>query len=151
MLKLLGQRLVLGFLTLIVVSALIFAVTEILPGDVATAILGQSATPETVAAFNKELGLDRPAIVRYVEWMRGAFAMAISAPRRPSSGRSRQLIAPRLYNTFFLAIFAAVIAVPLALFLGIMAALYRNSSFDRIVNSVTLTPSRCRNSSSPMC
>jgi len=71
MLKLLGQRLVLGFLTLIVVSALIFAVTEWLPGDIATNILGQSATPENVAAIRAELG-------------RGTWA-----PRWPTSGRSR--------------------------------------------------------------
>ena len=137
MLKLLGQRLVLGFLTLIVVSALIFAVTEWLPGDIATNILGQSATPENVAAIRAELGLDRPAPERYVEWLRGAvegdFGKSL-ANKRPVA----DVIIPRLSNTLFLAIYAAVIAVPLSVFLGILAAIFRNSIYDRIVNVGTL-------------
>ena len=137
MLKLLGQRLVLGFLTLIVVSALIFAVTEWLPGDIATNILGQSATPENVAAIRAELGLDRPAPQRYVEWLRGAaegdFGKSL-ANKRPVA----DVIGPRLWNTLFLDTYAAVIAVPLSVFLGILAAIYRNSIYDRIVNVGTL-------------
>ncbi len=137
MLKLLGQRLVLGFLTLIVVSALIFAVTEWLPGDIATNILGQSATPENVAAIRAELGLDRPAHVRYVEWLRDAANgdLGVSlANKRPVA----TVIGPRLWNTLFLALYAAVIAVPLSVFLGILAAIYRNSIYDRLVNVGTL-------------
>ena len=64
-LKTVLQRLGLGLLTLFVVSVLIFASLEMLPGGFAQAILGQGATPETVAAFNHQLGLDRPATVRY--------------------------------------------------------------------------------------
>jgi peptide/nickel transport system permease protein len=137
MLKLLGQRLVLGVLTLIVVSALIFAVTEWLPGDIATNILGQSATPENVAAIRAELGLDRPAHVRYVEWLRDAINGDLGtslANKRPVA----TVIGPRLSNTLFLAIYAAVIAVPLSVFLGILAAIYRNSIYDRLVNVGTL-------------
>ncbi|MFL5259099.1 MAG: ABC transporter permease [Hyphomicrobiales bacterium] len=137
------QRLGLGLLTLFIVSIVIFSALEMLPGGFAQAILGQAATPETVAAFNHELGLDRPAIVRYLEWIFGvlhgnfgySYAGLGGVIKRDVAG----LIAPRLYNTFFLALFAAVIAVPLALFLGITAALHRNSWFDRVVNSVTLT------------
>ena len=69
MLKLVARRLALGVVTLWVVSILIFVGTEILPGDVATAILGQSRTPETVAAVRASLGLNRPAPVRYAEWL----------------------------------------------------------------------------------
>jgi peptide/nickel transport system permease protein len=137
MLKLLGQRLVLGFLTLIVVSALIFAVTEWLPGDIATNILGQQATPENVAAIRAELGLDRPAHVRYVDWLREAINGDLGtslANKRPVA----TVIGPRLWNTLFLAIYAAVIAVPLSVFLGILAAIYRNSIYDRLVNVGTL-------------
>jgi peptide/nickel transport system permease protein len=137
MLKLLGQRLVLGFLTLIVVSALIFAVTEWLPGDIATNILGQSATPENVAAIRAELGLDRPAPERYVEWLRGAVEGDLGtslANKRPVAA----VIGPRLWNTLFLAIYAAIIAVPLSVFLGILAAIYRNSIYDKAVNVGTL-------------
>ena len=137
MLKLLGQRLVLGFLTLVVVSALIFAVTEWLPGDIAVNILGQSATPENVAAIRAELGLDRPAHVRYVEWLRdaanGDFGTSL-ANKRPVA----TVVGPRLWNTLFLAIYAAVISIPLSVFLGILAAIYRNSIYDKAVNISTL-------------
>lgn len=137
------QRLGLGVLTLLVVSVVIFASLEMLPGGFAEAILGQSATPETVAAFNHEIGLDRPATVRYVEWigniLHGDFGYSYAGLGGSIKRSVSQLIGPRLYNTFFLAILTAVFAVPLALFLGVLAALHRNSWFDRAVNSVTLT------------
>ena len=132
-----------GSLTLFVVSVIIFSSLEMLPGGFAEAILGQGATPETVAAFNQELGLDRPATVRYVEWignvLHGDFGYSYAGLGGSIKRSVTDLIAPRLYNTFFLAIMTAIIAVPLSLFLGILAALYRNSWFDRTVNSVTLT------------
>src|SRR5512147_1486875 len=122
MLKLLGQRLAPGFLTLIVVSGLIFAVTEWLPADLATNILGQSATPENVAAIRAELGLDRPAKDRYIEWLRDAAKGDLGnslANKRPVV----DVIGPRLWNTLFLAVYAAIIAVPLSVFLGVLAAI----------------------------
>ena len=142
-LKTVLQRLGLGVMTLLAVSVIIFASLEILPGGYAENILGQGATPETVEAFNRELGLDRPAFIRYFEWIgnavQGDFGSSYSGLGGSMKREVSATIAPRLYNTFFLAAMAAVIAVPLSLFLGIMAALYRNSWFDRIVNSVTLT------------
>ncbi len=140
------QRLGLGVLTLFVVSIIIFATIEMLPGDFAKAILGQSATPETVAAFQREIGLDRPPVQRYVEWfvgvLQGDFGNSFSSVGALGGGHERtvvSLIAPRLANTLFLATLTAAIAVPLALVLGMLAALYRNSLFDRTVNFVTLT------------
>jgi peptide/nickel transport system permease protein len=137
------QRLGLGIITLLAVSMIIFSALAFLPGGYAQNILGQGATPETVAAFNKELGLDRSAPVRYVEWignvLQGDFGYSYSGLSGTIKRSVSEVIAPRLYNTFFLAVMAAVIAVPLSLFLGAMAALHRNSWFDRIVNSVTLT------------
>jgi peptide/nickel transport system permease protein len=136
------QRLGLGLLTLLVVSVVIFSSLELLPGGYAQNILGQGATPETVAAFNKELGLDRPATVRYFEWiggvLKGDFGTSYSGVGGTNKREVATVIAPRLYNTFFLAIMTAIFAVPIALFLGIMAALYRNSLYDRAVNSATL-------------
>jgi peptide/nickel transport system permease protein len=133
MLKLLAQRLALGVATLLAVSVLIFGVTEALPGDLASNILGQSATPENVAAIRAELGLDRPAHERYIEWLgdalRGDLGKSL-ANKRPVV----DVIGPRLSNTLFLAIYAAVIAVPLSVFLGILAAIYRNSVYDKVVN-----------------
>ena len=141
------QRLGFGLLTLFVVSLIIFASVKALPGDFGQAVLGQSALPETVAAFRKELGLDLPVHEQYLDWLGGILTgdMGNSFSGRGSSGgqdRSRpviELLAPRLANTLFLASMAAIISVPLALFLGITAALYRNSIYDRTVNALTLT------------
>lgn len=137
MLKLVSQRLVLGFLTLLAASVLIFAGTEVLPGDLATAILQNSATPENVAELRKELGLDRPAPVRYVEWLGGA----VQGDFGHSLANHRDVLeelTPRLKNTLFLAVYAAVIAVPLAVMLGLAAAIWQGGLYDRGINFVTL-------------
>lgn len=132
------QRLALGLLTLFVVSLIIFLGVELLPGDIAQEILGQSATPETVAAFRRELGLDLPPHTRYLDWLggmlQGDFGTSLASKREIS-----ELIGTRLGNTLFLAGLTAIVAVPLALSLGILAALYRNSWFDRGINIFTLT------------
>ncbi len=137
-LRMVMQRLGLGLLTLFVVSVIIFSSVEFLPGDLAQEILGQAATPETVAAFRKELGLDRPPVERYFTWLgnvaQGDFGKSLANNREIS-----ELIGQRLLNTLFLAGFAATIAVPLAITLGVLAALYRNTLFDRMINVFTLT------------
>jgi peptide/nickel transport system permease protein len=137
-LKLIARRLGLGLLTLLAVSALIFASTEVLPGDVASAILGQQATPEALAAIRGELGLDRPAIVRYFDWLwsflHGDLGRSL-ANRQPIATQ----IGQRLENTLFLAAVAAVIAVPLAVGLGIIAAIRRESLLDRAISILTLS------------
>lgn len=135
---LVAQRLALGFLTLIAVSLIIFLAVELLPGDLAEAILGQAALPDTVAAFRRELRLDLPPHERYIEWLvamlQGDMGRSLANNREIS-----ELIGVRFGNTLFLAAYAAVIAVPLALILGILAALYRNSLYDRLINVVTLS------------
>ncbi len=136
--KLVAQRLALGFLTLIVVSLIIFLCVEMLPGNFSEAILGQAATPETVAAFNRELGLDLPPHERYFTWLynmlQGDFGRSLASKRELS-----ELLGYRLENTLFLAAVAAAIAVPLAVSLGILAALYREGIYDRVVNVLTLS------------
>ncbi len=132
------KRIAMGFLTIFVISVLIFVGVEALPGDLATAILGQEATPETVAQFRKELKLDEPPVKRYFLWlgafMRGDLGNSL-ANKRPVA----ELIVWRFKNTIFLAASAAVIAVPVAIILGILAALYRNSLFDRFISMATLS------------
>ncbi len=136
--RLVLKRLGLGLLTLFVVSVLIFFAVELLPGDIAEAVLGQAATEETVAALREEMGLDRPAPVRYLEWLggavRGDFGVSLVSGERVSAA-----ITDRFVNTLFLAAYAAVIAVPLSILLGILVALLRNSVFDRVANVLTLT------------
>ena len=133
-----AQRLGLGLLTLLVVSFIIFLAVEALPGDLAQALLGQSATEETVAAIRRELGLDLPWYQRYIEWLwgmlQGDMGTSLANQREIS-----ELIGGRLGNTLSLAALAAIIAVPLAVTLGVLAALYRNSIFDRTINVVTLS------------
>ncbi len=136
--KMVAKRVALGLTTLIVISLLIFLGVELLPGDVAETILGQSALPETVEAFRRELKLDLPPHIRYFTWLgdffQGDFGNSL-ANKRPVA----QQIGWRFGNTMFLAAAAAVIAVPLAIILGILAALYRNSLFDRFISVVTLS------------
>ena len=148
-LKIVIQRLFLGLLTLLVVSIVIFIAVNSLPGDFAQAILGQSATPEAVEAIRKDLGLDQPAITRYFTWLgdmltgnlgisfaQANFASFVGTSAESGSGPVTvlQQIAPRFQNTMFLASVTAVIAVPLSLTLGILAALFRNSVFDKVAN-----------------
>ena len=132
------RRLAIGVLTLGIVSALIFWAIELLPGDIATEVLGQSATPETIAAFKERFGLNQPAGVRYIAWLgnalTGDFGLSL-ANQRPIG----QLISERAFNTFFLAGYAALIAVPAAVILGLVAALYRGLALDRTISSSTLT------------
>ena len=136
--KLVAQRLGLGVLVLFAVSLIIFLGVEMLPGDLCQEIQGQAATPETVAVCRKELGLDKTPVVRYLNWLgniaQGDFGVSLANQREIS-----ELIGVRLSNTLFLAIVAAIISVPLALILGLLAALYRNSWFDRAINVVTLS------------
>ena len=136
--SLLAKRLGLGLVTLFVVSLVIFIAVEMLPGNFAEEILGQGATPEAVAAIEEELGLNKPAYERYIDWLAGAaqgdFGISFGN-KRPVA----EQLHGRFANTLFLALVAAAIAVPLSLFIGIMAALYRNSFFDRAANVGTLT------------
>jgi len=137
-LKMVAQRLALGAVTLFIVSLIIFMAVQLLPGDLAEAILGQAATPETVAAFRRELQLDLPAYERYLNWLFGILQGDLGRSLANQRDIS-ELIGKRLLNTLFLAGLAAAISVPLAVTLGVLAALYRNSFYDRMVNMVTLT------------
>ncbi len=137
MLRFIVTRIALGILTLFAVSVLIFVATEILPGDVASAVLGQGATPETLATFRAELGLDRPAYIRYFEWFFGALQGDLGA----ALTNKRDILTslkPRLSNTLFLAGYAALIAVPLSVGLGIIAAINEGKWIDRLANIISL-------------
>ncbi|OZA12590.1 MAG: ABC transporter permease [Rhodobacterales bacterium 17-64-5] len=136
--RMIGQRLLLGVLTLFIISVVIFGATELLPGDLARELLGQSATEETLAALREQLGLNDPAPLRYWNWLTGVlqgdFGVSM-ATKKPIS----ELVGVRLGNTLFLALYAAALSVPLSLLLGILAALWRNSIFDRASNALALT------------
>ena len=137
MLRLIATRFALGIVTLLAVSVLIFICTQILPGDVASAVLGQQATPEALRVFRAELGLNQPAYLRYLHWLfgvlHGDFGKALTNQRVIIDE-----LWPRFLNTLFLAGYAAVIAVPVAVGLGIFTAIREGRPSDRLANILTL-------------
>ncbi len=136
--KLIAQRLALGILLLLAVSVLIFVGTQLLPGDVAQAILGQSATPEALANLREELGLNDPAYVRYFDWLGGVLTGDLGTAL--SNGQDiSEALGKRLSNTLFLAMWAAIISVPLAILLGLVAVQHRNGFIDKLISATTLT------------
>jgi len=133
-LKLLVQRIALGLLLLWAASVLIFVGTQILPGDVAQSILGQSATPVTLANLREELGLNQPPLARYLGWLGGVLHGDLG--HALTNGQDiAQAMAKRLGNTLFLAATAAVIAVPLAISLGVIAVRYRDRWPDKVIST----------------
>jgi peptide/nickel transport system permease protein len=146
LLRLVLTRTLFGLGTLLVVSAVIFFTVGLLPGDFATEILGQAATPETVAALRQALQLDEPILVRYLGWLGGILRGDLGTSYASGEGAVRtvaSLIGYRLANTLVLAGATALVAVPLAVGLGLLAALWRNSWFDRLANSATLATISC--------
>lgn len=133
-LRLLAGRVALALFSLLVVSAVVFAITAVLPGDAAEAQLGQEATPESLAALRHQMGLDVPAPLRYWQWLRG---MLVGQPGTSvvSGVPVADMIASRLPNSLLLAGITAAISVPVALILGIASAMWRRSWFDRLVSS----------------
>lgn len=143
------QRLALGLVTLLVVSMVIFVAVNALPGDFAQAILGQGATEEAVTQIRADLGLDQNYFLRYFGWLgnvlTGNLGISFAQMNFASNMGGDQLVGvaeqimPRFRATMFLAGVTAMIAVPISITLGILAALYRNSLFDRAVNIATLS------------
>ena len=132
------KRLGASLITIFVISVIIFIGVELLPGDVAETVLGQSATPETIAAFRKELKLDLPPHIRYGEWLKD-FAHGDLGTSLANGRPVSELLGWRLSNTLFLALTTAMIAVPLAILLGMLAAFYRNTFFDKLISTTTLS------------
>ena len=137
------RRTAVGIATLFAVSILIFIGTSILPGDVANIILGQMSTPESLAVLRAKLGLDQPAYVRYFIWLgdllTGNLGFSKAGAGAGTVGTSiSDMLAPRLMNTLRLSGVVAVIAVPFALTVGLVAAMYPGTRVDRFVTFTTL-------------
>ena len=132
------QRILIGIATLWVVSVLVFAGTAVLPGDVAQIVLGQAATPESLAAYRAERGLDQPLVFQYFGWLGGMMTGDLGISKAGGATIS-SLIGNRLYNTMLLAAIVAVISVPLSVALGLLAAMYPGTWIDRMLTFGTLS------------
>ena len=132
------QRIALGLLLLLAVSAVIFLGVEALPGDTAQAILGQQATPEALANLRAKMGLDQPPLTRYLHWLGGVLTGDLGTALTNGADIA-QSIGQRLGNTLFLAGCAAAISVPLAILLGLIAARYAGRWPDKLISGITLT------------
>jgi len=137
MISLIGRRFVLALVTIFMVSLMVFFGVEALPGDAATAYLGQLATPESLKALREEFGLNRPPVERYVEWLGGVLKGDLGdslSKRKPVT----ELIGNRFRNTAVLALTASLFAVPLAIVLGVIAALTRDKWPDILVSLTSI-------------
>jgi peptide/nickel transport system permease protein len=131
------RRVALGLLTLLLVSVVIFAATQVLPGDAAQAVLGRDATPARLASLRLQLHLNRPATTQYALWLRGI--LTGNPGTSLATGRGVWWdVEPRLLNSLFLLAVVALVAIPLSLLLGTLAALRRGRALDRGASLVTL-------------
>ncbi|AQS64819.1 MULTISPECIES: ABC transporter permease [Rhizobium/Agrobacterium group] len=136
-LSLVARRLVVMLTTLLIVSFIVFSATSLLPGDTATILLGQAATPEAVAGLRTAMHLDDPALLRFVRWLFGLLHGELGTSYANNMAIA-DLIGPRFVNSMKLAGITTLIAVPLALTLGISSAMLRGTLYDRIVTVLTI-------------
>jgi peptide/nickel transport system permease protein len=135
--KLVTARIGLSAITLLLVSAIVFSILEILPGDVATRILGRDATAESLEVLRNQLGLDRPALARYVAWLadllQGDLGRSLVS-NRPVS----EVLGMRIYNTMLLSGYAFLIYLPLTTIPALFQAIWRDRPADHVLSVVTL-------------
>ncbi|PSH62700.1 ABC transporter permease [Phyllobacterium sophorae] len=136
-LSLVMSRLLITAITLVIVSFAVFFATMMLPGDTATILLGQAATPEAVAGLRTAMHLDEPAVIRFIRWFGGLLTGDLGTSYANDMPIA-DLIAGRFINTLKLAGVTALFSVPIALTLGITAAMMRGSLYDRIVTVLTI-------------
>ena len=138
MLRLIALRAVSVMLTLLAISVVVFIGTGLLPGDVADALLGQAATPEAAAALRAALHAEEPAPLRYLHWLSG---LVRGDPGTSIVSRIpvAQLMGPRLSNSLLLAGLTTLVAVPMALLLGITAAVWRGTVYDRAISVAAIS------------
>ena len=135
--RLIAQRVLSALGTLLLVSLAVFGLSLLMGGDAAEAILGQSATPEALAGLRIAMHLDQPAPLRYLSWL-GGLLTGNPGTSLVTGLPVGEMIGPRLASSMLLAGLTAFISVPIALFLGIAAAVKRGSLLDRIVSLVTI-------------
>ncbi len=136
-LRFVARRLGLMLVTLLIVALAIFVITELVPGDAARITLGQSVTDEALSALRERLGLDQPAPARFVTWLTNALRGDLGYSVHLNGDVAPEL-ALRLRNSIVLGLFGLVVAVPLAIGLGVIAAVYAGRLLDRMISITTL-------------
>ena len=131
------RRLLLSVLTLAVVSVIIFAATQALPGDAARSILGRGATPEALENLRMQLGLDEPPVQQYVDWI-GGFLTGDLGTSLAANIPVTELLGDRILYSAFLMLLAALVSVPLGIVIGAVSARRRDSAFDHTMSMTTL-------------
>ncbi len=135
--RLILRRIALGLLTLLLVSIVVFAATQILPGDAARAVLGRSATPQSLAVLREQLHLDRPATSQYGIWLAGVFSGHLGTSLVNGHSVASQ-IGPRLANSFMLLLLVGIVGIPPSVAVGIFAAVRRGGRADTAISVVAL-------------
>jgi len=136
-LRLVAGRILLSVLTLLIVSLIVFAVLEVLPGDVASRILGRDATPEALDLLRAKLGLSDPAPVRYLHWL-GGLLSGDFGQSLVSSRPVTEILAPRIYNTVLLSLYAFLLYLPLTVLPALIQAIRRDRPVDHGLSIITL-------------
>jgi peptide/nickel transport system permease protein len=146
----LARRILIGLLLLVVMSFLVFLAMNLLPGDAARAMLGAKATPEQISTVHRQLGLDRPLLIRYGDFLgnllHGNLGTSLTGSADPLAGstgkiaqtRVSSIIAEPARNTLVLGVLAVVILIPLSLVLGVLAGIRPGRLLDRLISNVTL-------------
>ncbi|MFE3460155.1 ABC transporter permease [Nocardiopsis aegyptia] len=137
MLLYISRRLLSAVVTVLLASVIVFAAVQLLPGDVATQVLGQDATPDAVAALREQMGLNRPAVLRFVDWITGAvrgdFGVSLVSGEPVAAA-----LWPHLRNTMLIAVATIAVAVTSSIVLGVVAGLYRDRWPDTVISTLTL-------------
>ncbi len=133
------RRLLLLVVTLFITSIIIFALTQLLPGDVAKLILGRDASEEAAARFRENFGLNEPIIQQYINWLTGFITGDWGRSFSAGNPLVRPLVLTRLSNSLILAGFTLLVSIPISVLLGIVAALRENTWVDSVISVVSLS------------
>ena len=133
MLRYVAHRIALGLVSLLLLSMMVFAAAQVLPGNPGRLVLGREATAGAVEEFNRQLGIDRPLPVRYADWLWGAVRGDFGANYSDGRPVTDDLV-PALQRSLFLAAYAFVLCIPISILAGVIAALRRGKLSDRAIS-----------------
>jgi peptide/nickel transport system permease protein len=134
-----ARRVAVAALLALIVSFIVYAATTVLPGDVAAAILGRTATPEALAALREQLGLDQPFLLGYWDWLRGVLSGDLGISLAGTRAPVTELLRDALVNTLVLAACTLLVLIPVALAIGLYSGVRAGRAGDRVASGAALT------------